>query len=54
MTMWQAIVLGMVVAVAPTIVAMAWLWWKERDTSPSSIVVSDSGQPTYDLEDAPT
>jgi hypothetical protein len=53
MTMWQAIVPGMAVAVAPSIVAMAWLWWKEREISPSSNVM-ESGQPIYDLEDAPT
>lgn len=53
MTTLQAIVLGMAIALAPSMVAMAWIWWKESKDRPSN-VVGDSRQPIYDLEDAPT
>ena len=53
MTTLQAIVLGMAIALAPSMVAMAWIWWKESKDRPSN-VVRDSRQPIYDLEDAPT
>jgi hypothetical protein len=53
MTTLQAIVLGMAIALAPSMFAMAWIWWKEaKDRSPN--VVADSRQPIYDLDDART
>jgi hypothetical protein len=53
MTTLQAIVLGMAIALAPSMLAIVWIWWKEsKDRSLS--VVGDSHQPIYDLEDTPS
>lgn len=54
MTTLQAIVLGMAIALLPSMVAMAWIWWKESEGSPSPNIVGNSGQSAYDLEDAAT